>query len=121
MKSLFEQMGGTYRREGDYLFPNLTVPQSAPVGIWGQRRRDYLREYREPIYTGLMLAGKLDAHLADVDRHAEEMFFQLVEQMALAEGVNEELKAIDQMAWVGWMNNICNRATEIVLSEIIYG
>ena len=119
-KSLFEQMGGTYRQEEDYLLPNLTVPQSVPVGIWGQRRRNYLRKYKEPIYTGLLLAGKLDAHLAEVDRQAEEMFFQLVEQMALAEGVNEDLKATGQIAWVGRMNNIRNRAEEIVLSEVIY-
>ena len=81
-KSLFEEMGGTYRQEGDYLLPNLTVPQSAPVGIWGQRRRNYLRKHKEPIYTGLLLAGKLDGHLAKVDRQAEEMFFRLVDQMA---------------------------------------
>ena len=101
MKSLFEEMSGTYHQEGDYLLPNLTVPQSVPVGTWGQRRRDYLRQHKEPIYTGLLLAGKLDAHLVEVDRQAEEMFFQLVEQMAQAEGVNETLKVTDQMAWVG--------------------
>ena len=119
-KSLFQEMGGTYRQEGDYRLPNLTVPQSVPVGIWGQRRRNYLRKYKGPIYTGLLLAGKLDAHLAEVDRQAEEMFFRLVEQMAQAEGVNEALKATDQMAWVRQMNNIRGRAVEIVLNELIY-
>ena len=109
MKSLFEEMGGTSRQEGDYLLPNFTVPQSIPVGIWGQRRRDYLREHKKPIYTGMLLSGKLDAHLVEVDRLAEEMFFQLVEQMAQAEDVNEDLKAADQMAWVRRMNNIRNR------------
>ena len=113
-------MGGTYRQGGDYLLPNLTAPQSVPVGIWGQRRRDYLRKHKGPIYTGLLLAGKLDAHLADVDRQAEELFFRLVEQIALAEGVNEDLKATDQMAWVGRMNNIRDRAAEVVRNELIY-
>lgn len=120
-KSLFEEMGGTYRQEGDYLLPNLTVPQSTPVGIWGQRRRDYLRQHKEPIFTGLLLTGKLDAHLVEVDQLAEEMFFRLVEQIAQAEEVNEDLKAVGQMAWVGQMNNIRGRAAEIVLSEVIYG
>ena len=120
-KSLFEQMEGTHRQEGDYLLPNLAVPKSAPVGIWGQRRRYYLWKHKEPIYTGLLLAGKLDAHLAEVDKLAEEMFFRLVDQIAQAEGVNEDFKAADQMAWVGRMNNIRNRAAEIVLNEVIYG
>lgn len=120
MKSSFEQMGGAYRQEGDYLLPNLTVPKSSPIGIWGQRRRNYLKKQKEPIYTGLLLAGKLDAHLAEVDQLAEGMFFRLVEQIAQAEGINEELKAADQMAWVGQMNNIRNRAEETIFSKLIY-
>lgn len=119
-KSLFEEIGGTYRQEGDYLLLNLTIPECTPIGIWGQRRRDYLRQHKEPIYTGLLLSGKLDAHLAEIDQQAEEMFFQLVEQMALAEGVNEDLKATDQMTWVGWMNNIRNKAEKIIFNELIY-
>lgn len=91
-KLLFEEMGGTYRQEGDYRLPNLTVPQSIPVGIWGQRRKNYLRKHKEPIYTSLLLAGKLDAHLVEIDRQVEELFFQLVERMAQAEGVNEDLR-----------------------------
>lgn len=118
-KSLFEEMGGTYRQEGDYLLPNLTVPQSTPVGIWGQRRRNYLQQHKEPIYIRLLLAGKLDAHLVEVDRQAEEMYFQLVDQMAQAEGINEYLKAIDQMTWVGKMNNIRNQAEEIINNDLI--
>lgn len=110
----------TYRHEGDYLLPNLIPPERASVGIWGQRRRDYLRQHKDPIYTGLPLSGKLDTHLAEIDQSATEMYEQLVEQMAQAEGITEELKATDQMAWVGRMNNICNRATEIILSELIY-
>ena len=73
-KSTFEQMGGTYRQEGDYLLPNLTMPEIVHVGIWGQRRMRYLREHRQPLYTALLLSGKLDAHLTDIDRQAEEIF-----------------------------------------------
>lgn len=110
----------TYRRLGDYLLPNLIPPKTIPVGIWGQRRRDYLRRHKDPIYTGLLLAGKLDTHLAEIDQVATEMYEQLVVQMAQAEGITEDLKATDQMAWVGRMNNIRDRATEVVLSELIY-
>lgn len=110
----------TYRREGDYLLPNLIPPKSIRVGIWGQRRRDYLRRHKEPIYTGLLLSGKLDAHLAETDQSATEMYERLVAQMAQAEGITEELKATDQMAWVGRMNNIRDRATEVILNELIY-
>lgn len=110
----------TYRREGNYLLPNLIPPKSVPIGIWGQRRRDYLRRHKDPIYTGLLLSGKLDAHLAEVDRSATELYERLVAQMAQAEEITEGLKAADQMAWVGQMNNIRNRATEVVLSELIY-
>lgn len=78
-KSLFEQMGGTYHQERDYLPPNFTVPERTPIGIWGQQRRDYLRRHKEPIYAGLLLTGKLNAHLVDVDQLAEEMFFRLVD------------------------------------------
>ena len=110
----------TYRREGDYLLPNLIPPKSIPIGIWGQRRLDYLRRNKDPIYTGLLLSGKLDAHLAKVDQSAAEMYERLVEQMVQAEGITEELKATDQMTWVGRMNNIRDRATEVVLNELIY-
>ena len=107
----------TYRREGDYLLPNLIPPKSMPVGIWGQRRRDYLRRHKDPIYTGLLLSGKLDAHLAEIDQTATEMYEPLVEQMAQAEGITEELKATNQMAWVSRMNKIRDRATEVVLTN----
>lgn len=110
----------TYRREGDYLLPNLIPPKSVAVGRWGQRRRNYLHQHKDPIYTGLLLSDKLDAHLAEIDQSATEMYEQLVVQMAQAEGVTEELKATDQMAWVGRMNNIRDRATEVVLNELIY-
>lgn len=120
-KSLFEQMGGIYRQEGDYLLPNLTVPAEPeqPIGIWGQRRRKYLKEHRRVLYYNLLTAGKIYAHLADIDRQAGMLFLRLVEQMAEREGVTEQIKSEDQMAWVGKMNNIRNRASEIVMKELI--
>lgn len=119
-KSIFEKMGETYRQEGDYLLPNLTTLESVPVGIWGRWRRRYLREHRQSLYTALLLNGTLDAHLADIDRQAEEMFSQLVKQLADTEGVTEQLKAEYQMEWVGRMNNIRNRAAETVNAELIF-
>lgn len=119
-KSAFEQMGGTYYQQGDYFFPNLSVPESIPIGVWGQRRRRYLREHRNPIYFALFLSGKLDTHLAEIDQQAEKMFSQLVAQMANQEGISEHLKADCQMEWVGRINNIRDRATEIVNTEIIF-
>lgn len=120
-KSLFEQMGGTYRQEGDYLLPNLTVPvePEQPIGGWGQRRRKYLKECHRALYYNLLIAGKLHTHLAEIDRQAETMFLRLVEQMTEREGVTEQLKGENQIAWVRAMNNIRNRASEIVLYDII--
>lgn len=117
-KSTFEQMGGTYRQEGDYLLPNLTVPESAPVGIWGQRRKRYLREHRGPLYIALLLGGKLDAHITEVDQQAQEMFSRLIEQMAGQEGITELLKQENQMEWGRRMNNIRNRVEEIITREL---
>lgn len=97
-KSTFEQMGGTYRQEGDYFFPNLTVPESVPVGIWGQRRRQYLQKHRKALYNALLLSGKLDRHLADINQQAEDMFSQLIKQVAAQEGITEQLKADNQMS-----------------------
>ncbi len=119
-KSTFEQMGGTYRQEGNYLLPNLTVPERVSIGIWGQRRRQYLRGHRKALYNALLLSGKLDNHLADINQQAEDMFFQLVKQMAEQEGITEQLKADSQMEWVGQMNNIRSAAEEIVNTEIIF-
>lgn len=113
-------MEATYRAEGDYLLPNLTVPEAPRVGKYGMLRRNYLKNHRNGIYTGMMLSGKLDGHLVEIDRQAHEMVERLIEQMAAQQGVNEQLKATDQMKWVGLMNNIKASAEEIVLRELIY-
>lgn len=120
MKSTFEQMGGTYRKEGYYYIPNLTVPESPVLGIWAQRRRRFLMEYRNPVYTRMLLAETLNDHLTETVQRAEAMFSQLVAQLAEAEQVNEALKASNQIEWVGCMNNIRNRASEIVNKELIF-
>ena len=95
MKSLYEELGGTYHHEGDYLIPDLAAPPSPYIGIWGLRRKTYLLKHREPIYTAMLLSGKLNIHLEEVDRQAEEMLFRLVDQIARAEGITEQLKATD--------------------------
>ncbi len=121
-KSIFEQFGGTYTQVGDYLLPDLKLPETEerPIGVWGERHRRYLKEHRRAIYTSLMVSGRLNSYLADIDQQAQEMFLRLVEQMAEKQGVTEALKAADQMAWVGRMNNIQAAAREIVNQEIIY-
>ena len=119
-KSFFEQMGGTYHQEGDYFLPDLLPPESISVGIWGQRRKHYLKTQRELFYNALLLSGKLDDHLAEVDTQAEAMCFQLVKRLAEQEGITEQLKGENQMEWVKQMNNIRNRALEIIRSELIY-
>ena len=122
-KTIFEEMGGTYARQGDYLLPCLFLPaekENRPIGVWGQRHLRYLRQHRKVFYTNLLTSGKLDSYLADIDKQAEDMFFRLVEQMAEREGVTEQLKAENQMEWVCRMNNIRSRAMEIVNDELIY-
>ncbi len=119
-KSLFERIGGTYHQAGDYLIPNLVPPKVTPIGIWDQRRRQYLRKHRDPLYTALFLRGELDAHLAEINRQAEEIFFQIVKQMAKQEGITEQLKAEEQITWAERMNNIRNRAEDIVMSNLIF-
>ncbi len=110
----------TYRTEGDYRLPNLDVPEAPRVGKYGMLRRSYLRKNKNGIYTGMMLSGKLDSHLAEIDRQATEMVDGLTERMAAEQGVNESLKASDQMKWVGLMNNIRASAEEVVLTELVY-
>ena len=119
MKSLFEEMGGTYRQEGDYFLPDLEVPDCSKVGIWGERRRRYLREHQKALYTAMVLSDTLNVHLEEVDRTATEMYDRLITQMAKQEGITEHLKATNQMEWVQQMNSIRNRATEIVWKELI--
>ena len=120
-KTIFEEMGGTYTQVGDYLLPNLELPEEEqqPIGVWGQRHRRYLKEHRRTTYATLLTSGRLNSYLVDIDRQAEDLFSRLVKQMAKAEGVTEALKAANPMEWVGRMNNIRNRAAEIVNTEII--
>ena len=121
-KTIFEEMGGTYTQVGDYLLPDLKLPEEEqqPIGLWGQHHRRYLKDHRRTTYAALFTNGKLNSYLADIDRQAEEMFSRLVKQMAANEGITEQLKADNQMEWVGRMNNIRNRAMEIVKAELIY-
>lgn len=121
-KTIFEKMGGTYTQVGDYLLPDLKLPEEEqqPIGVWGRRHRRYLKDHRRATYAALLTGGNLNSYLADIDRQAEEMFSRLVKEMAEAEGVTEQLKADNQMEWVCRMNNIRNRAMEIVNGELIY-
>ena len=119
MKSTYETMGGKYQQDGDYLLPNLDVPEYAKVGVWGEHRRKYLREHQQALYTAMMLGGTLNTHLEEVDHTANEMYDRLTSQLAKQEGITEQLKAIDQTEWVQRMNNIRNRAAEVVWKELI--
>ena len=122
-KCIFNESNGLwYELVGDYYLPCLKLPEEEqrPVGIWGQCRRQYLREHRKALYDALLLSGKLDSHLADIDQQAEDMFSQFVKQMAAQEGITEQLKADHQMRWVGLMNACKTQAEEIIYSELIY-
>ena len=123
MKSIFEKMGGTYRREGDYLLPNLSLPPDAEdyqVGKYGRLRKQYLKEHRRALYTCMMTEGTLWKHLAEIDRSCNDRLEIIETAMMKQEGVTEALKASNQMEWVRCMNSICNRADEIVLTELVY-
>lgn len=117
-----EKNGLWYELQGDYYLPCLKLPEEGEVhiGIWGQRHLRYLKQYHRVRYYNLLTSGKLNSHLADIDRQAEEMFPRLVKQMAESENINKELKATDTTAWIGKMNNVRNRAAEVVSEEIIY-
>lgn len=121
-KTVFEEMGGTYTKTGDYNLPNLTLPPEKEryIGVWGQRHKRYLKQNHKVLYMNLLTSGKLNNYLADIDEQAEDMFFRLVKQLAEKEGVTEKLKAENQMEWVQRMNNIRNRAAEIVNTELIF-
>ena len=122
-KYIFNENNGLwYELVGDYYFPCLAVPaeEEQPVGVWGQRHKRYLKEHRPALYNALLLSGKLDSYLADIDQQAQERLDIIIRQMAQAQGITETLKVTDQMAWVGRVNNIRASATEIVNKEIIY-
>lgn len=123
MTSIFEQSGGTYTRQGDYYLPNLGVQpeEERPIGLYGQRRRAYLKEHHRVAYYNLLTAGALHCHLADIEEQAQGLFLRLVKQYAAAEGATEALKASDPLVWVQRMNGIQNRANEVVMQEIVYG
>ena len=110
----------TYHREGDYLIPNLVPPEDPRIGLWGRKRKQYLQQHKTLIYTGMLLSGTLNTHLENIDKHAEEMLDHLMREMASKECVAEQVKTEDQLVWVRKMNNIRNRAEEIVLAELIY-
>lgn len=122
MKSLYEQMGGTYRQEGDYLIPNLlpTEDNDTPLGKYGRLRRTFLKEHHNGIYTAMLMDGSLWKHLHEIDQSCKERLDRIVTQMAERENVTEALKVSDQMEWVRSMNSIHNRAEEIVLADIVY-
>ena len=122
MKSLFEQMGGTYRQEGDYLIPNLYLPDEPDyqIGKYGRMRRSYLKAHRPVLYANYLTSGTLQQHHDEIDQACNERIEIIVSAMAKQEGVTEALKAADQMEWVRRMNNIRSRAEEIVLTELVY-
>ena len=122
-KTIFEQMGGTYTQVGDYLLPDLKLSEEekrANIGVWGMRHKRFLKENHRVLYANLMTSGKLVAYLDDIEQQATAMFLRLVKELAEKENVTEELKAENQMLWVQKMNNIRDRATEIVNAELIF-
>ncbi len=112
-----------YELQGDYYIPRLTLGEEVtrPIGKWGRKHLRYIKDYRPVLYTVLLLGGKLSSHLAEIDEKATEMYDRIIKQLAEKEGINEQLKAKNPMAWVGAMNNIHNRAEEVILQELVYG
>lgn len=121
-KTIFEQMGGTYTMQGDYCLPDLTLQpeEERPIGVWGQRRRQYLQQHHKILYCNLLTSGKLYSHLADMEEEAQSLFLRLVKEYAEREGVTEQLKAENPMEWVRRMNNIRERVLKIVSVEKIF-
>ncbi len=117
-----EKNGLWYEKQGDYYLPcvSLSEEENEPIGVWGQRHLRYLKQHRKVLYTNLLTSGKLNSHLAELNKQAEDMFFRVVKQLAEKEGVTEKLKAENQMEWVACMNNIRARATEIVNTDLIF-
>lgn len=121
--TIFEQTGGTYTQVGDYMLPDLLPAEEeneANIGVWGMRHKRYLKQHHKVRYYNLLTSGKLNSYLADVEQQAQQLFLRLVKDLAEKENVTEELKVTDMMLWVRNMNNIRNRATEIVNADIIY-
>ncbi|EOS75362.1 hypothetical protein C817_04497 [Dorea sp. 5-2] len=121
-KTIFEELGGKYERQGDYLIPCIALPaeEEQPIGTWGQRHLDYLKQYRKVTYTNLLTSGRLNTYLADIDRQAQERFERLIESMKQAQGITERLKEENALEWVQHLNNIRACARETVNKEIIY-
>jgi len=117
-----EQNGLWYELQGDYFIPCLVLDEedTQPIGMWGRKYLRYIKEHRPVLHTALLLSGKLNSHLAEIDQRASEMFDLLIKQLVEKEGITQQLKTTDQMAWVGAMNNIRNRAEEIVNTEVLY-
>ncbi|WP_278867162.1 TnpV protein [Ruminococcus bromii] len=121
--TIFEQTGGTYTQVGDYMLPDLLPAEEekeANIGVWGMRHKRYLKQNHKVLYYNLLTSGKLNSYLVDIEQQAQDLFSRLVKDLAEKENVTENLKATDQMLWVLKMNNIRNRATEIVNADIIY-
>lgn len=117
-----KRTGISYTLQGDYYLPDLELPaeEQQPIGVWGQRHLRYIKQYRKVLYTNLLASGKLNSYLADIEQQAQQLFLRLVKDLAEKENVTEELKATDMMLWMQKMNNIRNRATEIINADIIY-
>lgn len=120
MKSLFEKNGGTFRREGDYLIPNIEVPEFKPIGKYGLLRKTFLKKHRSSLFNTILLDGTLNEHLYEIDKTANQQVADLIEKMAKLQGVDENLKATDQFAWVGLMENIRHTAEETILNDYVY-
>ena len=121
--TLFEQLGGTYTQQGDYLLPNLALPaekETGNIGVWALRHKRYLKQHHKVLYYNLLTSGKLHSHLADTEEQAQQLFLRLVKELAEKEGVTEQLKSADPIAWVRKMNNIRNRSSEIVNAEVVF-
>ena len=121
-KTIFEELGGKYERQGNYLIPCIALPaeEEQPIGVWGERHLRYLKEYRRGTYINLLTSGRLNAYLAEIDKQAQERFERLIEGMKQAQGITEQLKVDNQLLWAQRMNNIRACSREIVESEIIY-
>jgi len=121
--TLFEQLGGAYTQQGDYLLPNLALPaekETGNIGVWALRHKRYLKQHHKVLYYNLLTSGKLHSHLADTEEQAQQLFLRLVKEFAEKEGVTEQLKSADPMAWVRQMNNIRSRAAEIINEEVVF-